>query len=180
MSGSWLGSGGVKQTFKALAYLVKRCTPHKMEAFLSCSKIWKGSKDRTSILALLDKANLAEECNMSYWIKHALDKWKAKSRVFEEGVNRRSNWLTPKNAKEPGLDLYIFTAGIWQEIPGSSLLCGVDEAIRSLLDDMRKKNVPARTIRIRFIRFDNIAVGVERLDKLMEKLHSTDIPNDLW
>ena len=180
MKGSWLGPGGVKQTFEALGYMVKRCTPHKMEAYLTCAKASKESRNRSDILTLLDKPKLADECNMSYWIRRAIEKWKTKSRVFDEGANKGSHWLSPKHGREPGMDLYISTAGIWQEVPGSSHLCGVDKIIRDLIDDMVYKNVPARTIRIRFIRFDKIQVGVERLEKLIEKFHSAEIPQDYW
>jgi hypothetical protein len=82
--------------------------------------------------------------------------------------------------RKVGLDLYIFTPGVWQEVPGSSKLCGVGLEIESLIDDMVNCNIECRTISIRFIRFGNDPVGHERLTALVEKVRNKYNRTEQW
>jgi hypothetical protein len=167
MRPSWLGSDGVVKTFEALGYLVKGCTPYKMRAVLAASNQFLENKHRTPIIKKLGNPNLDEQCNMSYWLRNILNKWIAK-----KGLSEKS--------ERTGLNLYIFTAGLWLEVPGSSKLCGVDEVIENLFQEMRKHNVKPSMISIRFIRFDNDPVGSRRLEALVQKFRSEEFPKDFW
>lgn len=162
----WVGLDGVIETFKALGYLVKRCSPHKLGAVFATSERSLENKHRTPILKTLKDSNFTQQCNMSYCLSKILDIPKFKKRLVDK--------------KTTGLNLYIFTAGLWLEVPGSSKFCGVDDTIMELFNEMSKNNVDSSTISIRFIRFGNDPVGSKRLDQLIDRFRSKDIPTDFW
>jgi hypothetical protein len=81
-----------------------------------------------------------------------------------------------KNSKT---SIYILTDGIWDDATNSDNICGVDNAIRSLVGEMRRLNLMRSHISLQFIRFGDSEIAKNRLryldDDLAKEFKSYDI-----
>jgi hypothetical protein len=157
---------GVIKAYEALGYLVKKCAPGPMKHYFTVSRTVQKDKDRGDIIELLRRKQPDNESDMGYILKEILKKWWEKnSKWLERGFE---NGRTNKTRETKGLDLYIFTDGVWQDLPGPLSLCGVDRVVNNTSAKLRENNRAADTIRFHFIHFGNDARGSARMRALLD------------
>ncbi|KAL3712888.1 hypothetical protein TMatcc_001590 [Talaromyces marneffei ATCC 18224] len=156
----------VVSTFRALAHLTNKVDPDGIELYFRSSpdqpkkppklSLWNG---RTGAEKLVDKVvsqgKKQEEaiCYMQSSIGKILNQVKEK--------------ISHKNSET---SIYILTDGIWDDAIDSRNICGVDNAILSLVREMCRLNRGESHISIQFIRFGDSEVGKSRLKYLDDDL----------
>jgi hypothetical protein len=154
-------------TFKALAHLVNQVDPDGIELFFTsdpdkgCKSLWPKLPmfHRGEIKSLVDLVNdrrnkVSENvCHMELSLSTILDQVKKK--------------LSSRHQRETSI--YILTDAVWDD-PMDNYACGVDNPIRSLVQEMRKKNVMRTRISLQFILFGNNELSKRRLKYLDDDL----------
>jgi hypothetical protein len=156
----------VIDTFRALAHLTDEVDPDGIELYFISSP---DSPKKPLGLKLLNRKMGAEKlvekvesqgekqegaiCDMENSISTILDQVKKK--------------IPRKNSKT---SIYILTDGIWDDATNSDNICGVDNAIRSLVGEMRRLNLMRSHISLQFIRFGDSEIAKNRLRYLDDDL----------
>ncbi|KAF2115661.1 hypothetical protein BDV96DRAFT_645853 [Lophiotrema nucula] len=171
----------VISTFKAIGYIAKAADPDKMEAFFTNSHTTKRSKDREDFVQMLTSATPGGTCSMHSSISKILTTWWNENKwCFETEPEKKrrslSSMFSTRNKKE-GLNLYVFTNGVWQ--PKPEPLCGVDEVIKGIVDKMIASESLTERIGIQFISFGNNPTGIRRLKMLDSGLRQLGIEKDI-
>lgn len=167
----------VVDTFRALAHLTNKVDPDGIELY------FRSSPDhpmKPTKLSLWNGRTGAGAEKLVEKVDSQGTKQQGKIRYMESSISRildqvkRNIWR--KNSET---SIYILTDGIWDNATDSRNLCGVDNAIRSLVGEMRRLNLMPSHISIQFIRFGDSEVAKGRLryldDNLAEELKPYDI-----
>lgn len=159
----------VIDTFRALAHLTNEVDPDGIELYFRSSPdqprkppklLWNGRTGAEKLVEKVESQRMKQQgiiCYMESSISKILDQVKRK--------------IWRKNSET---SIYILTDGIWDNATDSHNICGVDNAIRSLVGEMRRLNLMPSHISIQFIRFGDSEVAKGRLryldDNLAEEL----------
>lgn len=176
MANHWVTFNGVTITFKTLGYLVKTCSPNGLEAYFGVWRKKKQTKKRKDIIEMLRKAEPTSQCNMRYCLEQILEHWWSQNRQWLETKFEKKTimgLLRPDKAqRKRGLNVYVFTDGLWNESSGLGGFCGVDAVVKKYYDKMIDHNVDSRTVGIEFIRFGNDPVGSARVQGLADQIRN--------
>lgn len=160
----------VIKTFRALAHLTNKVDPDGIELYFRSGPdqpkkppklSWWNGNGAEKLVEKVESQRTKQRgiiCYMESSISKILDQVKRK--------------LPRKNSET---SIYILTDGIWDNATESGNICGVDNAIRSLVGEMRRLNLMPSHVSIQFIRFGDSEVAKSRLkyldDKLAEELN---------
>jgi hypothetical protein len=166
---------GVIKVFEALGYIVKSCGPGPMKIYFTVSRSVSKYKDRGDIIEILKRKQPNSESDMESSLQKIVDKWWERNRKwlergFDNGDSRNMFQRSRTNElrKNRGLDLYIFTDGVWSSPAGPFGLCGVDTVVNDTSAKLRKENRPANTIYFHFIHFGQDPCGSARMQMLLD------------
>lgn len=155
----------VVDTFKALAHLTDEVDPDGIDLY------FRSSPESTKKLGL-------KLLNKWMGVDRLVDKvisqgTKQEDIIFdmEESISKILDQVKEKiSRKSPKTSIYILTDGIWDDATNSGNICGVDNAIRSLVGEMSRQNQMRSKISIQFIRFGDSEVAKARLKYLDDDL----------
>jgi hypothetical protein len=147
-----------------LAYLVKRKDPDGIEVHFTSNPSNKcRNKDRKPLLAHLNTIIPSGQWNIGCTLGQILSDYDWTFPPERKGL---LTWRgkTRKKMKKWGVNIYVFTDGVWEE--GDGWLADIVESINKLLDG----GVEPRRIGIQFIQFGNDQEGTQRLKLLDDGL----------
>ncbi|KAF1948009.1 kinase-like protein [Clathrospora elynae] len=161
----------VKRVFEALAYLVKGMDQDGIDLCFTnnCSEDGR-DKDRKRLIKNLDRVRPGGQCQMGIALSKILPK------CYPDHAEKRASWYARAADNKPGVNIYIFTDGVWSN--GPDHLCGVQEHIKLLVDKLVEKG-RLQHVGIEFIRFGDDGVGKQRLSDLDDGLGKYNVQRDI-
>lgn len=156
----------VVDTFKALAHLTDEVDPDGIDLY------FRSSPESTK------KLPGPKLFNKFRGVDRLVDKvisqgMRQEDIIFdmEDSISKILDQVKEKiSRKTPKTSIYILTDGIWDDATNSDNICGVDNAIRSLVGEMLRQNQMRSNISIQFIRFGDSEVAKTRLKYLDDDL----------
>lgn len=149
----------VRDTLKALGYLVKRSDLDGIDLFFTNSPEEGHSRDRKNLIKVFNSVKPAGQCNMKVALGKILEAYRPKLPKESKGLLFRK-----KGKHKWGLSVYILTDGVWED--GEDELCSVHEPIETILNKLTRKSLNSDHVGIQFIRFGDSAIGAARLTRL--------------
>jgi len=149
----------VKDTLNALGYLVKSSDLDGIDLYFTNSSDEAHSKDRRKLIHTFNRVTPRGICHMSLALGKILDGYPERTKDQDWGFFSR------KKKKKWGLNVYVFTDGVWDKRHDDEL-CGVHEPIAILLKKLAKENMVDHHVGIQFVQFGNDRMGTNRLDRL--------------
>jgi hypothetical protein len=148
--------------FEILAYIVKEADDDGIDLYFTMSGEKHHNKNASPLVEIVKKRRPRGTSEISFRLEAILDSYK--SRLNEQQGLRRSRSMFASKKDVKPLNLYIFTDGAWQH--GSDAA----PAIRSLVKDLHKLELPAKQVGIQFISFGGNKNNLERLEHLDDGL----------
>jgi len=149
----------VKDTFNALAYLVKRADLDGIDLYFTNSGYEAHSKDRKGLMKVFNTVKPEGKCIMKLALGKILESYRPEPMM----VQTRGLFSRKKKLKW-GLSVYVLTDGVWND--GVDELCGVHEPIATLVKRLSKNGMMEHHVGIQFIRFGDDVTGKRRLNSL--------------
>jgi len=147
----------VRRVFEALAYLVKEMDPDGIELRFTnnCSQDDR-SQDRRKLVKILNRIIPSGQCQMGIALSKILPQY------HHDQPDRRSSWR-PAPVKKTGVNIYIFTDGVWSE--GNECVDTMIKHIQLLVSKLVQRG-QLEGVGIQFIRFGDDPIGRARLELL--------------
>ena len=168
-----------------LAYIVKETDQNGIDLFFTMSHVHYTNRKKTRKLVhvaekqrpLKTKKGTEHLSDIHWRLSSILEKYQKRLKE-EDQSNLNSSRNRPWHAHDPsdvrGLNLYIFTDGIWQ--PGADAV----SPIKSLVETLEKYKKPKDQVGIQFIHFGNDREGTERLSYLDSGLEPSGVMRSVW
>ncbi|KAK3942690.1 hypothetical protein QBC46DRAFT_425116 [Diplogelasinospora grovesii] len=174
----------VKETVKALTYLVKNCDPNHTELYLASEPVKSKKLPIHKSSAVLD---ILQQCearpkgsrhqsngNMERTLSRILDS--VKRGMTAPGSGTLSSRLSLKSRSHE-YSIYVLTDGLWNEMesregPKHESKSPAVRPIRTLVEEMKKQNKNRTDVSIQFIRFGDHPFAKRCLDYLDNTLGS--------
>ena len=141
----------VEEIFRIMSCMVEDCDPDGVELYFTSSldKNWR-SKNHHDLVAEVSRRRPRGDTNMNTSLSIILAKYweQPKKKFFQKAPERR------------GLNLYIFTAGVW--LPN----CDVVTPIQNMVEELNKSRLPQNMVGIQFVSFGKDPHGLELLEWL--------------
>ncbi|CAI6340153.1 unnamed protein product [Periconia digitata] len=161
----------VLDTFGALAYLVKSKDPDGIEIrYTSNPTYYDRNKDRKPLFQKLSRSTRGGNCDIGLTLGRVLKELGpdgSKNLLSRLGLHK-SNY----KPKKWGVNIYIFTDGIWQD--GDGWVDRIVQAMKRLEDQGMEKG----QLGIQFIQFGDNAEGTRRLKILDDELRQYGVMQD--
>lgn len=149
----------VIDTFRALAHLTNKIDPDGIELYFRSSpdqpnkpprfKFWNGKTGAEKLVDKVVSQGKEQEDTICY---------------MQSSISRILNQVKGNiTDKKSATSIYILTDGIWDDATDRRNMCGVDNAIRSLIREMCRLNREESHVSIQFIRFGDSEVAKSRL-----------------
>lgn len=153
-------------TFRALEYPASQVDPDGIELYFTSEpgrgyrSLWNKFSmlhrgERKSLVdSVIDRKKAGDDiCHMEFSL----------STILEKVKKRLSSWHQRETS------IYILTDAVWDD-PTERYLCGVENPIRSLVNEMCNKNIMRTHVSLQFILFGEKAVSKRRLKYLDDDL----------
>ncbi|KAF2813081.1 uncharacterized protein BDZ99DRAFT_473802 [Mytilinidion resinicola] len=153
----------LKRVFEALAWLVKRVDPDGLDLYFTSSPEKFHNKNTTPLASLVERreATLGGRCNIKNSLGNITQGYRAKIQSLDANRPRsRLSFLGATQKLHP-ISIYILTDGVWQDKPEP--ICGVDEPIRILVNELSNRGLLDGQAGIQFVRFGHDDIGMKRL-----------------
>ena len=166
----------MKEFCKHLMYVVKAYDKNGVDLYFTVSRKEYNSKKSSELINYVPTKPSTAECDMEAQLGTILhgyaDKLRSHRNMSPLRPTSSSSFLRKKKTAidHGGLDelnVYVLTAGIWQE------QTNVRAPIEALVTTMMELNYPKRQVGIQFIRFGNDPEAIETLQRLDDGL---DLP----
>ena len=143
-----------------LGYIVKRFDPNGLDLYVASSDTkFGGVKTTTELKGYFDRMRFEGEHDMSMRLSTIVGHYQDDLSQQRERV--RDSFLARMRTKRVRpLSLYVLTDAKWQPV------CNVVPVIQALVGTLHDLNLHKQQVGIQFIRFGDLAQGIERLEEL--------------
>lgn len=146
----------IRETFEALAYLVKRLDPNGIELYFTTTDVKGHETHRDELLALFDKVTFDGQSSMELTL----------SRILDHGKQKRWSMSRFRSQRSQGKSVYVLTDGKWHGRTNAA------DGIPELVKRQIAKSSTKIDLGIQFIQFGTDHVGTLRLDELDDGLEA--------